>query len=162
ASGPAFKSGYNHAKPFINVDLYPLMLRVLQLFPTTQFPSNGSLTNVWDLLIPPIYSEDYDTSTQKWFNLILYVFGGFGVLFFGSVCLICSTNVRKSLRKSRPPDIVWDSLGNGLDIDLRSHLGPDVHDFSKPFDDDIINRAKRLQRPEETLLLLEDDDEEDL
>ncbi|CAG2115363.1 unnamed protein product, partial [Medioppia subpectinata] len=42
ASGPAFKSGYNHAKPFINVDLYPLMLRVLQLFPTTQFPSNGS------------------------------------------------------------------------------------------------------------------------
>ena len=54
-------------------------------------------------------------------------------------------------------------MGSGLDIDLRSHLDPNVNDFSKPFtDEDIISRAKRLQRPEETLLLLQDDDEEDL
>lgn len=94
--------------------------------------------------------------------VILYVFGGFGILFFGSVCLICGSNVGKSLRKPKPPDIVWDSLGSGLDIDLRSHLDPNVNEFAKAFDDEIISRAKRLQRPEETLLLLEDEEEEDL
>ena len=68
ASGPAFKSGYDHKKPFSNVDLYPLMLNVLQLFPTKNYPSNGSFSNVFDLLIPPIYSGDYDSSAQKWFT----------------------------------------------------------------------------------------------
>ncbi|XP_054163174.1 bis(5'-adenosyl)-triphosphatase ENPP4-like [Oppia nitens] len=162
ANGPTFKSGYNHTKPFVNVDLYPLMLYVLQLYPTIQFPSNGSLTNIWDILIPPIYADSYDSSAQKWFNFIFYIFGGFGILFFGSVCLICSTNIGKSVRSRRSTDVVWESLGSGLDIDLRSHLDPSVNDFSKSFDDDIISRANRLQKPEETLLLLEDSDEEDL
>jgi hypothetical protein len=53
-------------------------------------------------------------------------------------------------------------LGSGLEIDLRSHLDPNQNTFSNHFDDEIITRAKRLQRPEETLLLLQDDEEEDL
>lgn len=68
ANGPAFKTNYVHDKPFQNVDLYPLMLNVLQIFPRNHFPSNGSLTEVYDLLIPPIPSGDYDSSAQKWFN----------------------------------------------------------------------------------------------
>lgn len=68
ATGPAFKTKYEHKKTFQNIDLYPLMLNVLQLFPTKQFPSNGSFNNVFDLLIPPIGSGGYDSSAQKWFT----------------------------------------------------------------------------------------------
>src|SRR2546422_796028 len=74
ARGPAFKKSYNHTKRFMNVDLYPLMLHILQLYPTKQFPNNGSLINVYDLLIPPIGFTDYDTTTQKWFNCKYSVF----------------------------------------------------------------------------------------
>ncbi len=94
--------------------------------------------------------------------VIIIVFGGFGLLFFGSICFICSLSIGKSFRKTKPPDIIWDSLGSGLEIDLRSHLDPNQNTFSNHFDDEIITRAKRLQRPEETLLLLQDDEEEDL
>ena len=104
ASGPAFKSDYDHDKPFINVDLYPLMLRVLQLFPTKQFPSNGSMDNVWDLLIPPISAEDYDESTQKWFNCELNSIDcldylRFLVVFmsFSFVNIFCGSNLETDL-----------------------------------------------------------------
>lgn len=49
ALGNKFKQSYYHPEPFPNIDLYPLMLRILDL---PDVPSNGSLSRVLDLLDP--------------------------------------------------------------------------------------------------------------
>jgi hypothetical protein len=62
ASGPAFKTRYNHKKEFLNIDLYPLMLSVLQISPLEEYPSNGSLENVNQMLYNP--EEDENTRIE--------------------------------------------------------------------------------------------------
>lgn len=60
AQGPAFKRGLVFEKEFENVDLYPLMCYVLELFPITRFPSNGTLGRVYEMLKPrPASSENF-------------------------------------------------------------------------------------------------------
>jgi hypothetical protein len=61
ASGPAFKTRYNHRKKFLNIDLYPLMLSVLQISPLEGYPSNGSLENVNQML----YNTEEDENTRN-------------------------------------------------------------------------------------------------
>jgi hypothetical protein len=62
ASGPSFKTRYNHKKEFLNIDLYPLMLSVLQISPIEEYPSNGSLENVNQMLYNP--EEDENTRIE--------------------------------------------------------------------------------------------------
>lgn len=49
AYGPAFRQGYYHKTPFVNIDLYPLMLTLLGINPN-QYYHQGNLTNVINLL----------------------------------------------------------------------------------------------------------------
>lgn len=49
AVGPAFKRGYTHRTPFLNVDLYPLMLNLLGI-PTDAFFHEGNVKRVKGLL----------------------------------------------------------------------------------------------------------------
>ena len=46
AHGPAFKKNYK-AKPFNNIDIYPLMCHILKISP---YPNNGSLENIDHIL----------------------------------------------------------------------------------------------------------------
>lgn len=50
-NGPAFKKNYLHNQTFENVDLYSLINYILELFPISKFPSNGSFDRVSDMLI---------------------------------------------------------------------------------------------------------------
>lgn len=49
AQGPRFKSAYKHPNIFENVDLYPLMLNILEI-PEFAFPSNGTFSKVKSML----------------------------------------------------------------------------------------------------------------
>lgn len=59
ALGRSFKTAYVHPIQFDNVDLYPLMLRLLHI-PVDRFPSNGSLANVEGMLTHQLYLSDDD------------------------------------------------------------------------------------------------------
>lgn len=63
AKGPAFKSNYVHDQVFHNIDLYPLMLTVLQL-PLDEFPSNGTLSKVVDILEPSFLETVEDNAVN--------------------------------------------------------------------------------------------------
>lgn len=72
AIGPRFKSNYYFDKEFENIDLFPLMCYILQLLPTTMFPSNGSFDRISEILVP--FSEiKYSTSLDKWASGKLYL-----------------------------------------------------------------------------------------
>ena len=47
AHGPAFRSGFK-VEPFRNVDIYPLMCRILGVEPAAH---NGTIANVIDMLV---------------------------------------------------------------------------------------------------------------
>lgn len=49
AYGPSFKDDYNHAEPFPNIDLFPLMVFLLGL-PSDSLPNNGSLARIVDVI----------------------------------------------------------------------------------------------------------------
>ncbi|KPM04091.1 secreted ectonucleotide pyrophosphatase/phosphodiesterase-like protein [Sarcoptes scabiei] len=74
AQGPRFKRSYKHSKLFENVDLYPLMLNLLEI-PIEQFPSNGSFERVQQMLSKELYLDADDilqrnsissSSNQTW------------------------------------------------------------------------------------------------
>ncbi|RWR99884.1 ectonucleotide pyrophosphatase/phosphodiesterase family member 5-like protein [Dinothrombium tinctorium] len=46
ASGPAFKKGLVYEEIFENIDLYPLMCKILNIGDETRFPSNGTFSKV--------------------------------------------------------------------------------------------------------------------
>lgn len=50
ALGPSFRSGYHHPIPFTNVDLYPLMLRLLNIAPSFAQNHEGDFQLVKDML----------------------------------------------------------------------------------------------------------------
>lgn len=79
AHGPAFKKNYTHDKVFENIDIYPMTNYILQLFPIGQFPSNGSLSRVFGMLVPPMNVNDYDKTSEKLFKCKFK---------FGFVCFI--------------------------------------------------------------------------
>lgn len=60
ALGPNFRTDYDHPTEFENVDLYPLMLHLLQI-PAHQYPHNGSFARVRGLLSRELFlsSADY-------------------------------------------------------------------------------------------------------
>jgi len=68
AHGPAFKRQHIHNRVFENVDLYPLMNNILQLFAIGELPSNGSLSRVYDMLVPPISPSEFGSSSEKFFK----------------------------------------------------------------------------------------------
>lgn len=49
AYGPSFKRDYNHEEVFPNIDLFPLMVFLLGL-PPTSLPNNGSLARIVDVI----------------------------------------------------------------------------------------------------------------
>lgn len=69
AEGPSFKNAYRHKIQFENVDLYPLMLKLLNI-PVENFPSNGTLNNV-ELMLNPVNINNivlnYKFTYSKWF-----------------------------------------------------------------------------------------------
>ena len=88
ARGPAFKKGY-HLKTFNNVDLYPLMCKLLKIKAN---PNNGSFSAVKPLLL------GYDASPS-----ISPIVVGVMVssLFFALGILICSVTICLSDRKAK-------------------------------------------------------------
>lgn len=56
AVGPAFKQGYYHEGVFPNIDLFPLMVHLLDL-PLDRFPNNGSLDRIIDVVDPTYTSK---------------------------------------------------------------------------------------------------------
>lgn len=49
AYGPSFKPDYYHSEPFPNIDLFPLMVFLLNL-PSKSLPNNGSLAHIVDII----------------------------------------------------------------------------------------------------------------
>lgn len=49
AYGPSFKSNYKHTQKFPNIDLFPLMLHLLDL-PASNLPNNATLDSLLDIL----------------------------------------------------------------------------------------------------------------
>ena len=68
AHGPAFKNNYIHNDIFDNVDLYPLMNHILELFPINRFPSNGSFNRVKDML-----ANSSSVVNQSWLLFLLII-----------------------------------------------------------------------------------------
>ena len=59
ANGRSFKTSFVYPKTFENVDLFPLMLHLLQI-PISAYPSNGSFERVSDMLDKHLYLTDND------------------------------------------------------------------------------------------------------
>lgn len=59
AIGPSFKTAFNHKEVFENIDLYPLMLHLLNI-PIKDFPSNGSFDHIRDILNNQLYLTEED------------------------------------------------------------------------------------------------------
>ena len=62
AHGPAFKKSFQ-IEPFHNVDIYPLMCRVLKVKPAI---NNGTLANVIDMLVSPNDDDPFNYCKSIW------------------------------------------------------------------------------------------------
>lgn len=64
ALGPNFRSDYDHPTEFENVDLYPLMLYLLQI-PVTSYPHNGTFARVRGMLSHELFLSPTDYLYHK-------------------------------------------------------------------------------------------------
>src|SRR5437764_1152829 len=64
AFGPSFKRNYIYNSTFENVDLYPLMCSILQIYPIHKYPNNGSFERVNKMLVP-VSSISYSGSSEN-------------------------------------------------------------------------------------------------
>lgn len=65
AYGPSFKQGYYHAETFPNIDLFPLMVFLLGL-PSEQFPNNGSLARIIDVIDIGHFRDNNEAMRRKY------------------------------------------------------------------------------------------------
>lgn len=73
AYGPSFRQDYYHAEPFPNIDLFPLMVFLLDL-PSDKFPSNGSLARIVDVIDIGHFEESNEVMRRKYLIQILCLF----------------------------------------------------------------------------------------
>lgn len=64
AYGPSFKQDYYHTEPFPNIDLFPLMVFLLDL-PSENYPSNGSLNRIIDVIGLGHFEESNEVLRRK-------------------------------------------------------------------------------------------------
>lgn len=64
AYGPSFRQDYYHAQPFPNIDLFPLMVFLLDL-PSEKLPNNGSLSHIIDVIDIGHFEEDDHNRLMK-------------------------------------------------------------------------------------------------
>lgn len=102
ASGPSFKSEIEIDEDFNNVDVYPLMTVILELFPLNQFPSNGSMKIISSML-KPIVRAAKSESVFPFVSIFALTF--FGVTGCGA-CFVILNGLGKS--KKPPINIHWD------------------------------------------------------
>ncbi|KAH9511635.1 hypothetical protein DERF_010083 [Dermatophagoides farinae] len=101
AQGPRFKFQYRHPVPFENIDLYPLMLNLLDI-PQKSFPrTNGTFERVHQMLSNRLYLNDneftmglydmfdHNADHNTWMLLFLYLMTGFLILFMAGFCFVC-------------------------------------------------------------------------
>lgn len=102
ASGPSFKSHLEIEDNFNNIDIYPLMSVVLELFPLNQFPSNGSMKIVATMLKPIVRAA----KPESVFPFVSIFALSFVAVAFCGACLV----IVNGLGKSRKPPITltWD------------------------------------------------------
>ncbi|RWS31273.1 ectonucleotide pyrophosphatase/phosphodiesterase family member 5-like protein [Leptotrombidium deliense] len=156
AKGPAFKTNYTHNVEFDNIDLFPMMCYVLQIFPMKH--TNGTLDKVYSMLVP-LAVQRHTYSAEKLFTGNIYfvvnichlyftiaavfvIALGFFVTVCGGIILIVCLNVGKN-----NDDIIYlSSDTESKEIESR------------------IRREKKVsfkEAPiEETVLLLQSDGEE--
>lgn len=98
-------------------------------------------------------------------SVLLFIVAGFGILFFSGACFVGCLSLGKP-RPRKCPNVTWDPLSSGLDIDLHGHMdlmSPTENNKSNNhFHDHIDGDTTKHKNREETILLLDDDDEEDL
>lgn len=103
ASGPSFKSHIEIEEDFNNIDTYPLMSVILELFPLNQFPSNGSLKIVSSML-KPIVRAAKSESVFPFMSLFALTFVGVSAL---GACFVIANGLGKS--RKPPINIHWES-----------------------------------------------------
>lgn len=64
AYGPSFREDYYHADPFPNIDLFPLMVFLLDL-PAKSLPNNGSLARIVDIIDIGHFDSSEETVRRK-------------------------------------------------------------------------------------------------
>lgn len=64
AYGPSFRQDYNHVDAFPNIDLFPLMVFLLGM-PSEQFPNNGSLAHIVDVIDVSHFENNNDSINRK-------------------------------------------------------------------------------------------------
>lgn len=155
ASGPNFKSEIEIEEDFDNVDIYPLMSVVLELFPLNQFPSNGSMKIVSSMLKPLVRAA----KPESFFPFVSI----FALAFIGAaICSACFVFVNGLGKSKRPPiNLNWDpgvtefDFGDSHDDSLDGRKIPGTRIMSFP------QHAGYSAVSESVLLLDNLDDEEE-
>ena len=96
AHGPAFKNNFK-TRPFKNVDIYPLMCRILGVEPAVH---NGTLENVKDMLVKKNMLPGFGSAFKF---MVLIVLPGSLVLIVVFYVLIVS-NKKRTMKRSEKAD----------------------------------------------------------
>jgi ectonucleotide pyrophosphatase/phosphodiesterase family protein 5 len=153
ARGPAFKKGFVHNQTFFNIDLYPMMCFILEMFPLDRFPSNGTLTRVFDMI--DSHLRPVPISVRSLVPVLL-VFGCItGSLVLMGICFVVCASCGKS--SSRKAELRWDP--GVTDFDLEAHPVPVSIRFKHGSDGE---RPLTGSLSSERVLLLEEEPEEDI
>lgn len=143
ARGPNIQSGFTIEDEFENIDLYPMMAMMLELFPIDRWKANGSL-HVTHQILKPIYRASH---ADNYFSLFVPVI-------FGSLCIIgCGCCFVLCMGFGKPKkriELSWDV--NSSDFDF----GEDDTNFNGR----NFKFLKRFTRVPESVLLLDDLDGE--
>ncbi|KAH9425488.1 hypothetical protein DERP_006096 [Dermatophagoides pteronyssinus] len=166
AKGPRFKTSYSHPIPFENIDLYPLMLNLLDI-PLKHFPTtNGTFEHVHQMLIYQLYLND-DKFTMS-LNVFFYLISGFMIIFLAGFCFVCISGrieknyLRNSIDSSSSSSTskrlinYLKKISNGQQNEQRyrmfanerptSHLDSSDDDDDNNGEDELFNRNRHQQK----------------
>lgn len=154
ASGPNFKENFIMDHAFQNIDVYPLMLMILEMFPLNLYPSNGSLQIISQILKPVVrLSQDTSKDSILIPMISLFMVGFLLMSFCASILVICAGFGKKSL-KANSVELSWDPGVTEFDLDTGLNCSNDSRD------NNFFNRLHDVAVPE-SILLLDDLDEDD-
>lgn len=101
AYGPSFRQDYYHTEPFPNIDLFPLMVFLLDL-PSERLPNNGSLARIIDI-IDGIHFKDGKASSGGIIAAVIRVASAISVAIAIAIAIVGAITIVVAIRKVSVP-----------------------------------------------------------
>lgn len=144
ARGPNIQSGFTLVDEFENVDLYPMMAMLLELFPITRWNTNGTL-HVTHQILKPIYRPSH---ADNYFSLFVPVIIGALFITGCGCCLVICMGCGKPRKRI---ELSWDINSSDFDFGQEDSVSSGRN----------FKFLKRFTHVPESVLLLDDLDEDE-